>query len=65
MFLHVFYFPPGKYMLLCKGADSAILEKVNDGADLATVDRHLTEYAKVSVQGQRMLVVTQPSTTSG
>ena len=36
-------------MLLCKGADSAVLEKVNDGADLDTVDCHLTDYAKVSI----------------
>ena len=36
-------------MLLCKGADSTVLEKVTMGANLDTTDLHLTEYAKVSV----------------
>ncbi|KAI0230344.1 putative phospholipid-transporting ATPase IF [Lamellibrachia satsuma] len=44
----------GKYMLLCKGADSTVLEKVTMGANLDTTDLHLTEYAKL---GLRTLVI--------
>ena len=43
------FFPAGKYMLLCKGADSALMEKITTGEGRQTANEHLTDYAKVRV----------------
>ena len=36
-------------MLLCKGADSALMEKITTGEGRQTANEHLTDYAKVRV----------------